>query len=389
MRIRRCSSLGAMPEEAIVPGPAAELMFAPLELDFGGRRDALGRVRRQPRGPAAGRQTQDRRRSDRPRGGRRRARALGRGGGAPLARPRAGGRARRRRPPAAAALGAAALGRRRRARTSWRNGSSACASAIGRVQLHRPGGEQHRLFLASLPASRLPAARVQGAPAARPARGDGAPRGLPCRLEDRSLYRPHADAARARRSSSTSPRPASRIARRPACSPAPRHGQDDLSSSSPSGRPSCRDPVRSSTSTPRAITASTGCPASRTGSRRSSSRARSATAACSTRCGSAPRRPARTSPTTSCVSILPAPVKPEWQTQLRLAVSEAAPAGASSCAEIIERLAASASPEAIEAARAVEVHGSSRPRHARARHRQHRAARGRRRPGGLHCGSAT
>ncbi len=35
------------------------------------------------------------------------------------------------------------------------------------------------------------------------------------------------------------------------------------------------------------------------------------------------------------VSILPAPVRPEWQTQLRLAVSEAAAAGASSCAEIL------------------------------------------------------
>ena len=73
----------------------------------------------------------------------------------------------------------------------------------------------------------------------------------------------------------------------------------------------------------------------------------SATGACSTRCGSGPRRPGRTSPTTSCVSILPAPVRPEWQTQLRLAISEAAAAGARSCAEVIESLAAlGASPSA-------------------------------------------
>ncbi|HWW67489.1 MAG TPA: ATP-binding protein [Solirubrobacterales bacterium] len=59
------------------------------------------------------------------------------------------------------------------------------------------------------------------------------------------------------------------------------------------------------------------------------------------------------------VSILPAPVKPEWQTQLRLAVSEAAAAGARSCGEVLERLAASGEPDAAEAARAVEVHASS------------------------------
>ncbi len=59
------------------------------------------------------------------------------------------------------------------------------------------------------------------------------------------------------------------------------------------------------------------------------------------------------------LSILPAPVKPEWQTQLRLAIQEAANEGARSCAEIIERLAGSESPEAQEAARAIEVHGST------------------------------
>jgi len=59
------------------------------------------------------------------------------------------------------------------------------------------------------------------------------------------------------------------------------------------------------------------------------------------------------------VSILPTPVKPEWQTQLRLAVSEAAAAGARSCGEVLERMAACGEADAVEAARAVEVHCSS------------------------------
>ena len=56
-------------------------------------------------------------------------------------------------------------------------------------------------------------------------------------------------------------------------------------------------------------------------------------------------------------SILPAPVKAEWQTQLRLAISEAAAAGAEDCGEVVRRMRESANPEAGEAARALEVHG--------------------------------
>ena len=51
-----------------MPGPAAELMFAPLELGFPVDATPLGRVRRQPRSAPPGRQAQSRRRSDRPRG---------------------------------------------------------------------------------------------------------------------------------------------------------------------------------------------------------------------------------------------------------------------------------------------------------------------------------
>jgi AAA-like domain len=59
------------------------------------------------------------------------------------------------------------------------------------------------------------------------------------------------------------------------------------------------------------------------------------------------------------VSILPAPVKPEWLTQLRLAISEVAAAGGRSCGEVLRRMEAAGHPEAAEAARAIEVHGRS------------------------------
>lgn len=59
------------------------------------------------------------------------------------------------------------------------------------------------------------------------------------------------------------------------------------------------------------------------------------------------------------VSILPAPVKPEWQTQLRLAISEVAAAGGRACGEVLRRLEEADHPEAAEAARAIAVHGRS------------------------------
>ena len=57
--------------------------------------------------------------------------------------------------------------------------------------------------------------------------------------------------------------------------------------------------------------------------------------------------------------ILPAPVKPEWQTELRRAVSEAAAAGAESSTEVLARLASSPEEDARAAARAAEVHASA------------------------------
>ena len=261
------------------------------------------------------------------------------------------------RPPLLA-LGAAALGRRPR-----RERAGGTGRAPARVL--RPGAAAPPRRRAAPPLPRLAAghhlspARVQGAPAARPARGDGPARDLPRRLGDRPLHRPHAD--RLALAGPVRPRrglPAEPPADLPAWSAASARARRSASSSPP-GRPSCRARGRSSTSTPRAIITSTACPASPSGSRRSSSPARSATAACSTRCGSAPRRPARTSPTTSssrscrrrsspsgrpsCASRSPRPRRPAPR----------------NCAEILARLAASDSAEAIEVGRAIEVHGQA------------------------------
>jgi hypothetical protein len=57
------------------------------------------------------------------------------------------------------------------------------------------------------------------------------------------------------------------------------------------------------------------------------------------------------------LSILPGPVAPGWQTGLRIAISEAATAGARNCGEVVRRLAGSEDPDARDAARAIEVHG--------------------------------
>jgi AAA-like domain len=56
-------------------------------------------------------------------------------------------------------------------------------------------------------------------------------------------------------------------------------------------------------------------------------------------------------------SILPGPVPPVWQTRLRTAISEAVAAGARNCGEVVRRLSGSGDPDALEAARAIEIHG--------------------------------
>ncbi len=145
----------------------------------------------------------------------------------------------------------------------------------------------------------LPAARVQGAPAARPGRGDGPARDQPRRIADRALYRPHPD----RLAPAGPVRPRRGLPAEPAADRLLAVGSLGSGKTSfqqfvrlagiPAGladrrhRPQGRPP------------SARACPGSPSGWRRSISRAPSATAACSTRCGSRPRRPARTSPTAS------------------------------------------------------------------------------------------
>jgi hypothetical protein len=56
-------------------------------------------------------------------------------------------------------------------------------------------------------------------------------------------------------------------------------------------------------------------------------------------------------------SILPGPVAPSWQTRLRTAISEAVAAGARDCGEVVRRLSGSGDPDAVEVGRAIEIHG--------------------------------
>ena len=178
--------LGALPEEAAVPGPAAELMFAPLELGFGvdatlsvshlPNREARRLVARRKvdadqiaREEEAGEHGPSAAGAERPALARELEAVLGGGERPPLLRaalllslgapdardPRAAGRAPARglRPhPAAPPRGRA-------------------APALLRQPARRP----------------LPAARVHRAPAARPDRGDGPARGQPRRLRARPL----------------------------------------------------------------------------------------------------------------------------------------------------------------------------------------------------------
>ena len=143
-----------------VPGPSGRADVHAAGARLRGRRDALGLLPRQPRGAATGGQAQSRRRPDRPRGISGRSRPFGRGGRATRAGPRAGGGARRWRS-AAAPAHALVLSVAGRDEEELEERVERLRESYGRVQLHRPGGEQHRLFLASLPAasSRCPSTR--------------------------------------------------------------------------------------------------------------------------------------------------------------------------------------------------------------------------------------
>ena len=147
--------LGAMPEEAVVPGPAAELMFAPLEVGFGvdatlsveflPNREARRQVAKRKidadqiaAEEAAGDHGPSVEGAERPAAARELEAVLGGGDRPPLLRTAL-----------SLALGAPSAEeleeRIERLRENY-----------GRVQLHRPAGEQHRLFLATLPATPFP-----------------------------------------------------------------------------------------------------------------------------------------------------------------------------------------------------------------------------------------
>jgi hypothetical protein len=347
--------LGAMPEEAAVPGPSAELMFAPLELPFGV--DATLSVSYLPNSEArrllakrkvdadqiareeeAGDHGPSVEGAERPALARELEGVLGGGDRPPLLR---------------SALQLSVAGRDER---ELDERVERLRESYGRVQLHRPGGEQHRLFLASLPAATFPLPEYRE-------------HLLPDQV---GAMVPHAVSQVGSRigpyightlTGSRSPvlfdlAEACQTSRPPTCLLAGSLGSgktialelaiwqaflqgsgpivdidpkgdhrldslpgiaDSLETIELSGSDRYRgllDPMRIGTPETREDLAYN-----------------------------------------FLVSILPAPVKPEWQTQLRLAISEAAAAGADHCGEVVRRMNESANPEAVEAARAIEVHG--------------------------------
>ncbi len=347
--------LGAMPEEAVVPGPMAELMFTPLELGFGvdatlsvefvANRDARRQVAKRKidadqiaREESQGEHGPTVESAERPHLARELEAVLGAGDRPPLLR-------------SALLLSAAGHDEEQLEERVQR-----LRESYGRVQLHRPGGEQHRLFLASLPGTTFPLPEYKE-------------HLLPDQV---GAMVPHAISHAGSRigpyigytlTGSRQPvqfdlAEACQTSRPPTCLLAGSLGsgkticlelavwQAFLQGSGPivdidpkgdhhldllpgvkghietielSGEERYRgllDPMRVGTPETREDLAYN-----------------------------------------FLVSILPAPVKPEWQTQLRLAISEAAAAGARSCGEVLVRMNASTSAEAVEAARAIEVHG--------------------------------
>ncbi len=317
-----------------------------------------------------------------------RARPLGRGGRAPRRRPRAGGGARRRRPAAAPAQRAAPL--RRRARRGRAGGAGRAAARELRPGAAAPPRRRAAPALPGLAAGgHLPAARVQGAPAARSARGDGPARDQPCRIADRALHRPHPDRLA----------PPVQFDLAEACQQQPTADLPRWRAASGSGktiflqlvalagvpaglgadrghRPQGRPPTRRA------------CRASPSGSRRSSSRARSAIAACSTRCGSRAEETREDLTYSFLVSILPAPVSAG-------VADAAAPRRLRGDRRRCSQLHGGAAPVGrIRGCRRRRRRQGGRgpclrPRPARPRRGRRRTARGRRRPGRLPADRAT
>ena len=348
---------GALPEEAVVPGPAAELMFAPLQLGFAvdatlsvefvANREARREVAKRKidadqiaREEAAGEHGPSVEAAERPHQARELEAVLGGGDRPPLLR---------------CALSLAVAGR---SEEELEERVERLREGYGRVALHRPGGEQHRLFLSTLPASVFPLPEYKehllpdqlGAMVPHAISGAGSAIGP---YIGHTLGGSRApilfDLAEACQRS-----------RPPTCLLAGSLGsgktillelalwQAFLQGSGPIVDIDPKGDHR--------LQELPGV-AERLETIELSAEERYRGLLDPMRIGGPETR--EDLAYGFLVSILPAPVKPEWQTQLRLAVSEAAAAGARSCGEVVARLAAYESPDAAEAARAIEVHGSS------------------------------
>jgi AAA-like domain len=349
--------LGAMPEEAIVPGPAAELMFAPLELGFGvdatlsveylanpqARRLAAKRkvdadqIAREEEAGEHGASVEG---AERPAAARELEAVLGAGDRPPLLR---------------SALTLAVAGR---TEEELEERVERLRDSYGRVQLHRPGGEQHRLFLSTLPATRFPLPEYKE-------------HLLPDQL---GAMVPHAISHAGSRigpyigytlTGSRAPvqfdlAEACQQNRPPTCLLAGSLGsgktiflelavwQAFLQGSGPIVDIDPKGDHR--------LEALPGVEG-RVEAIELSAAERYRGLLDPMRVGAPETREDLTY--NFLVGILPAPVKPEWQTELRRAVAEAAAAGARSTGEVLARLAGSAEPDGAAAARAVEVHASS------------------------------
>jgi hypothetical protein len=347
--------LGAMPEEAAVPGPAAELMFAPLELGFGV--DATLSVSHLPNREA--RRLLARRKLDAEQIAREEeAGATGvsvESGERPaLAHELEGILGGGERPPllrTALTLTVAAPEERELEERVER-----LRESYGRVQLHRPAGEQHRLFLAGLPAAEFPLPEYRE-------------HLLPDQL---GAMVPHAVSQVGSRAGpyightltgSRTPvcfdlAEASQTARPPTCLLAGSLGsgktilaelliwQAFLQGSGPIVDIDPKGDHR--------LDALPGVEAV-TETIELSGTERHRGLLDPLRVGSEETR--EDLAYSFLTAILPGPVPPVWQTRLRTAISEAVAAGARNCGDVMRRLSGSGDPDAIEAARAIEIHG--------------------------------
>lgn len=349
--------LGAMPEEALVPGPAAELMFTPLELDFPvdatlsveflANHEARRQVAKRKvdadqiaREEEAGQHGPSFEAAERPQLARELEGVLGGGDRPPLLR-------------SALTLSLGAPGE-----TELEERVERLRESYGRVQLHRPGGEQQQLFLASLPASVFPLPEYKehllpdqvGAMVPHAVSEVGSSIGPYIGHTLTGSRAPvQFDLAEACQQS-----------RPPTCLLAGSLGsgktiflelavwQAFLQGSGPIVDIDPKGDHR--------LDLLPGVEG-RVETIELSGEERYRGLLDPMRIGAEETREDLTY--NFLLSILPTPVKPEWQTQLRLAISEAAAVGARSCSEVIARLGASTTPEAIEAGRAVEVHGQA------------------------------